>query len=144
MYNCDIALSSFPGVGNIRFSLRGITYQNNSLVNLEDIDEGRDALLCVTDLTACCRHYEMRSGCRVVLGNWYFPNGTRVSSIGLQWNMYRTTGWMVKGLHRRKGGVDGIYRCLIPDKAGANQNIYIGVYSAKTGELVHVLFLFNF
>ena len=144
MYNCDIALSSFPDVGNVRFSLRGITYQNNSLVTLEDIDEGDDGLVCVTDLTACCQHYEMRSGCSVVLGNWYFPNGTRVPSSAHQWNMYRTTGRMVKHLHRRKGGVDGIYRCLIPDKTGVNQNIYIGVYSANTGELVHVLFLFNF
>ena len=106
-------------------------------MTLEDISEGDDALLCVTDLTACCRR-PYTGYCGAGLGNWYFPNGTRVPSSGAQWDFHRTTGWMVKRLQRRRGGVDGIYRCLIPDKAGVNQNIYIGVYSANTGELVHV------
>ena len=109
-------------------------------MTLEDIGEGGDALLCITDLTACCRRPYTGTGyCgRVSLGNWYFPNGTRVLSSGVQWDFHRTTGWMVKRLQRRRGGVDGIYRCVIPDKAGVFQNIYIGVYSTNTGELVHV------
>ena len=137
---CDIGISSFSGVDNVRFALNGTTYQNNSLVTLEDIGEGRDALLCVTDLTACCRRPYTGTGyCGAsVLGNWYFPNGTRVVSSGNQWDFHRTSGWMVKTLHRRRGGVDGIYHCVIPDTTGVTQNIYIGVYSANTGELVHV------
>ena len=137
---CGISISSFPGVGNVKFSLRGTTYQNNSLVTLEDIGEGDDALLCVTDQTACCRPPFTGTGyCGAsTLGNWYFPNGTRVVSSSAQWEFHRTSGWMVKNLHRRRGGVDGIYRCVVPDKAGVTQNIYIGLYSANTGELVHV------
>ena len=41
-------------------------------------------------------------------------------------------------MNRRDGGVDGIYRCRIPVSLGtpiAYQNIYIGVYTASTGEL---------
>ena len=136
----DIGISSFSGVGNVRFALNGTTYQNNSLVTLEDIGEGDDALLCLTDLTACCQPpYTGIGYCEAhVLGDWYFPNGGRVPSSGNQWDFHRTSGWMVKTLHRRRDGVDGIYHCVIPDTTGVTQNIYIGVYSANTGELVHV------
>ena len=106
-------------------------------MTLEDIGEGDDALFCVTDLPACCRPLYIGTGYCVggSLGNWFFPNGTRVQSSGSQWDFHRTSGWMVKRLQRRRGGVDGIYHCEIPDKTGVIQNIYIGVYSANTGEL---------
>ena len=40
-----------------------------------------DALLCVTDLTACCiPPYTGEMGS--ALGNWFFPNETRVPSPG--------------------------------------------------------------
>ena len=45
---CDIGIPSVPGAGNVSFSLNGTTYQNNSLVTLENIGEGDDALLCLT------------------------------------------------------------------------------------------------
>ena len=68
------------------------------------------------------------------LGNWFFPNGTRVPSLGVGWDFYRTRGQMVVRMKRRRGGVEGIYRCEIPDAMNVNQTIYIGVYSASTGE----------
>ena len=37
-------------------------------------------------------------------------------------------------LNRRRGGEEGIYRCEIPDAMNVTQSIYIGVYSASTGE----------
>ena len=117
--------SSCPGV---RFSLNGITYQNNSIVFLEDIGEGGDGLLCLTDLTACCRPGSA-SGNRPVLGNWFFPNGSRVPSSGNQLDFHRTRGQSVVRLQRRRGGEDGIYRCEIPDAMNVIQTIYIGVYS---------------
>ena len=99
---------------------------------LEDIGEGDDALLCRTNYTACCRalYTDEMGG---VLGNWYFPNGTRVPSDSMH-DVYRTRGQMVVSIHRRRGGVEGIYRCEIPDTFGFIQIIYIGVYSANTGE----------
>ena len=107
-------------------SLRGTTYQNNSIVILEDIGEGDDALLCKTNQTACCRN--------PAIGNWFFPNGTRVSSSSNQWDFHRDRGQMVVRMHRRRGGVEGIYRCEIPDAVNVTQSLYIGVYSASTGE----------
>ena len=130
-YNNDI--SSFPGAGDVWFSLRGTTYRNNSIVFLEDIGEGDDALLCITNHTACCRRpYTGVNGS--VLGNWFFPNESRVPSSGDQWDFHRTRGQMVVRLHRRSGGEEGIYRCEIPDAMNVTQTIYIQVYSASTGE----------
>ena len=123
----------FPYAGDVWFSLNGTTYQNNSIVTLEDIGEGGDALLCVTDVTDCCRPFPDKA-----LGNWFFPNGTRVLSSGHQWDFHRTRGQSVIRLQRRRGGADGIYRCVIPvpqsDAEDVNQTIFIGVYTASTGE----------
>ena len=101
---------------------------------LEDIGDYDDALLCMTNRTACCR--PPYTGDMGAFGNWFFPNGTRVSSSGNQWDIYRTRGQMVVRMNRRRGGVEGIYRCEIPDAMNEIQTIYIGVYSASTGELL--------
>ena len=119
------------GAGDVWFSLDGTVYQNNSNVILEDIGEGDDVLFCVTNQTACCSsHYTGGHA----LGNWFFPNGTRVPSENKMWDFVRTRGQMMVHLHRRRGGVEGIYRCEIPDAMNVTQTIYIGVYSASTGE----------
>ena len=117
-------ISSCHGA-EVRFSLNGTTYQNNSLVTLGDIGESDDALLCITNLTACCR--------RPALGNWFFPNGTRVVSSGNQWDFHRTRDQMVVRMHRRRGGEDGIYHCVIPVTMSVDHIVYIGVYTASTG-----------
>ena len=127
-------ISSFPG--DIRFSLRGITYQNNSRVSLEGIGEGDDALLCITNQTTCCsRPYTGEMG--PAIGNWFFPNGTEVPSevvnatLGTHWDFYRDRGEMVVSMHRRRGGEHGIYRCEVPDAMNVTQAIYIGVYTGS-------------
>ena len=126
-------MSNFLGAGDVWFSLRNVMFQNNSNVILEDIGDGDDSLLCKTNLTACCRlPYTGEHGSSV--GNWFFPNGTIVPSNGAYRDFYRTRGHMVVGLNRRRGGVAGIYRCVIPDSMNIPQTIYIGVYTASTGE----------
>ena len=118
------------------FSLNGTTYQNNSIVTLEDIGEGDDALLCMTNLTACCGPGFMwlyKSG-------WFFPNGTTVASFG---DLYTTRDQMSIHLNRRRGGVEGIYRCDIPDATNVIQTIYIGVYTASTGEFYYLSILID-
>ena len=102
-------------------------------MTLENIGESDPALLCLTNATDCCvpPHTGTMGGVR---GNWYFPNGTRVPSSGPNWDFYRTRDHMVVLLHRRRGGVDGVYRCEIPDAMKVTQTIYIGVYTASTGE----------
>ena len=37
-------------------------------------------------------------------------------------------------LHRRRGGVTGVYSCKIPDDNGVMQILYVGVYT-NTGKL---------
>ena len=130
----DICISSIPAA-----VLRDRPYQNNSIVMLEDIGKGDDALLCITNYTACCRPEDTgRTG--TVLGNWFFPNRTRVPSDTVnetsdeEWDFYRTRGQMVVHLNRRRGGVEGIYRCVIPAAMNVTQTKYIGVYSTSTGE----------
>ena len=124
-------LSSFPGEGDVLFSLKGTTYQNNSIVILEDIGEGGDALLCKTNLTACCRTSDTGEMGNA-LGNWFFPNGSRVPNSKSQSPFSRSRGKMAVHLQHRRGGVEGIYRCVIPDAMNVTQTIYIGVYSAST------------
>ena len=87
------------------------------------------------NLPACCQPLHGSA-----LGNWYFPNATRVPSNmdhinkHLTWDIYRTRGQMVVYMHRRRGGEKGIYRCEIHDSMNVNQNIYIGVYTVGSGE----------
>ena len=130
----DIHIIFLPGAGDVWFSLRGTTYQNNSCVKLEDIGEGDDtALLCMTNLIACCRApYTGENGTGI--GNWYFPNGTEVPSSGTLEDFHRTRNQSVVLLNRRRGGEEGIYRCEIPDSMNVAQTIYIGLYTAGTGE----------
>ena len=85
----------------------------------------------------CCGRTQ--SPGRKVLGDWYYPNGTGVPNKiinvqNLQWDFYRTRGPSVVRMLRRRGGVTGIYRCEIPDAAGVNQTMYIGLYAENTGE----------
>ena len=121
----------FSGTGEgVRFWLRGTTYQNNSLVTLEEIGEWEDALFCVTDQPACCRPPYYTGA----IGNWLFPNGSGIPSSLGQWDFFRTRGQMIVNMHRRRGGVNGIYSCLIPDARNVIPTIYIGVYTADTGE----------
>ena len=120
--------------GDVWFSLNGITYQNNSLVILEDIGESHNALLCMTNFSGCCN--QPRSENRSALGNWYLPNGSRVPSMNAneQSDFYRDRGQSVVRMNRRRGGEEGIYRCEIPDSMNVKQIIYIGVYATHSGE----------
>ena len=119
-------------------------------MSLEDIgDNDTLALLCVTDLAACCRSPESSGP----IGDWFYPNGTAVPNFSFEindqpplmmWELYRNRGPSVVRMIRRRGGESGIYRCVIPDTTGVNQNIYIGVYTASTGEwYMYTTFLFN-
>ena len=112
----------------VRFSLNGTTYQNNSIVTLEDIGEGDNALRCITDLTACCQPPYTDSIGQQALGNWWFPNGSRFPSSGVRWDFHRTRGQSAILLQRSRNGEEGIYSCTIPDAMNITQTIYIGVY----------------
>ena len=129
----SVNIQTFTGASDVWFSLNGTTYQNNSCVTLEDIGVGDNGLRCKTNLTACCKPpYTGENGS--AMGNWFFPNGTKVPSAGAWWDFHRTRGHMVVLLHRTRGGEEGIYHCEIPDSRSVTQTIYIGLYSAGNGE----------
>ena len=134
---CLSTAHTFSGTKDVWFSLNGTTYQNNSIVALEDIGEGDDALLCVTNQITCCGLGFMW----LYTNTWFFPNGTGVPSIG---DFYRSRGQMSVHLNRRRGGVEGIFRCEILDSMNVIQTIYIGVYIASTGEFYMYNTLFSY
>ena len=116
--------------------MNGAVTPNHGFVLLDNIGEGDDALLCLTDQPACCRPpYTGAMG--LAIGNWFFPNGTRVPSSGSQWGLHRTRGQMLVSLHRRRGREDGVYRCEIPDAMDVIQTLYVGLYTNTTGECMY-------
>ena len=123
-------LSLPTDAGEVGFTFKGATYQNNSLVTVEDVGEGDNTLHCMTDNAFCCRSPYGQSA----VGNWYFPNGTRVASTGMHWDFHRTRGQSAVRLQRRRGGENGVYSCVVPDAMNVTQTIYIGVYTRNTGE----------
>ena len=88
---------------------------------LEDIGDGDDALLCMTNLTPCCQSPNEEK--------WVFLNGTGVFP---SWDFNRTRGRMLVRLNHGRVGVEGIYCCEITDSTNVTQTIYIGVYTANT------------
>jgi len=111
--------------------LNGAIVPNHGFVLLDNIGEYRESLLCLTDLTACCK--SDYTGGRGHLGHWFFPNETMVPNMGDQWDFFRTRGQMMVLMHHRRGGVNGIYHCDIPDQTENPRRLYVGVYTANTG-----------
>ena len=110
-------------------------------MTLKDIGENDTALLCTTNLTACCRSGDGLT----VLGQWFFPNRTEVYSSNYSSDLYRDRGRMVVRMKRRRGGVEGIYCCEIPDSMNVTKIMYIGVYNTSTGEcqFLYTIILFQ-
>ena len=108
----------------VKFMLHNQTYLNNSVVAIDDIGEGDNALLCVTDNTECCSNR---------VGQFYYPDNTTVSFSGTN-SLYRNRGPHVVRLNRKNNVLSptGIYRCEIPDANGDMQDVYIDI----TGNLL--------
>ena len=75
------------------------------------------------------------------IGVWYYPNGTEVPSFDGSINdqsaprpvfSKRFNGQIA--LARRDGlaGVEGLYKCIIPDETGVNQTLVVGAYRDST------------
>ena len=112
--------------------MNGAIIPNHGFTLLNSIRESSNSLLCVTDNTACCARDQVPG--RGILGDWYYPNGTLVPNNADGLDFYRNRGPSVVRLNRRRGGMTGIYYCEIPDTTGVDQTMYIGVYTANTGE----------
>ena len=109
---------------SVKLMLRNQTYLNNSIVAINDIGEGENALLCVTDNPDCCKPPNGDTS----QGEFYYPDNTAVGFSSTN-SLYRNRDTQVVRLNRRNGtpSTTGIYRCEIPDSTGRNQRLYINI-----------------
>ena len=65
-----------------------------------------------------------------MIGTWYYPNGTEVSRVESSPLYSNNTPTGQIGLLRRGGlaGIQGLYRCVIPNEEGVDQTLYAAAY----------------
>lgn len=100
---------------------------NHSYVNLSlvgNASDGSDSVQCHTDLSTCCSSDSNSSG-------WFPPKGQRMG------NIFETPGDQQINLHR--GGMSGIYYCLIPVDGGTEEGerVYVGLYDEGGEEMTN-------
>ena len=118
--HCLLA-QTFPYV-----SFKGHTLANHSYVDLSLVGNGgrgSDSVQCHTDLSTCCRRTDGPHR-----GDWYFPNGTRLSFAGGS-DTYEVRISKGVDLRRRANKKNGIYRCGIPTvRHATGDTVYVGLY----------------
>ena len=122
-----MCLSCTTGIG---LTLNNVQYTNNSVVNITDIGTGSAALICTTTNQACCLSTDG--------SHWYFHDGSAVQRTSTTYYRTRTVYNGIVGtvrLNRNPGATTtGVFRCDIRDASGGLQSIYVGIYTATTGE----------
>ena len=122
-----MCLSCTTGIG---LNLNGVQYTNNSVVTITDIGTGSAALICTTTASYCCLSTDG--------SHWYFPDESQVQRTGTTYYRTRTIAALGGGtvvLHRNPGATTtGVFHCDIPDASGDLQSLYVGIYTATTGE----------
>ena len=104
------------------FELNGVVYPNNSLINISDIGEGDQALLCKTNKAECCGVPPNR------FGEFYYPHGVVVPIKNEEQPFFRDRGNQQVRLNRRNQGTSsptGKYCCEIPDHSNEEQKIFV-------------------
>ena len=113
-------------------SFRGESLANHSYVNLSLVNNtASGSVQCHTDLGTCCT-----SAQGIHIGDWYFPNGSRLQLGGGDIFRFRATQRVY--LRRRNDGTaSGIYHCSIPTVAVHDDNdpsvreyVYVGLYDS--------------
>ena len=113
-------------LAGVWLSLNGTDIANNSYVDINDIGRGdnRNGLQCHTNNTDCC------NGSTATGSNWYFPDGTRVESPGIDSSyFFRLRGPSVVHLRRRQTTPTerGRFRCQVSNAANISQTIYVNI-----------------
>ena len=122
----------------------GETIPSDSFVDLDDVlniasgahpsNNDPRALVCLTDLEDCC------AVPRTVRGDWYFPDGTTVGSVGGDPRFLANRGandgtnqGSVR-LFRRYSTPPGRghFHCELPNAANVNQIIYVNICEFST------------
>ena len=96
-------------------------------MEISDIGSTDDsALLCHTN-------FPPPSGSTTSGGDWFAPDGTRVSGTDVP-GVTRTRDPMVVRLWRTSGTPpEGMYRCTIEDATSTFQIVYVGLYNTGEG-----------
>ena len=123
---CYCVLLATSGV---YLSLKGAYLANNSYVDVDDIGEDENALICHTNKTGCCHYYDDRAG------EWYFPNGSSVQTrdgnrySGLTEYFYRNRGESIVRLNRYGNSPleRGHFYCELPDANDVNKTLHVNI-----------------
>ena len=120
-----VCLSCATGIG---LTLNSVQYTNNSVVNITDIGTGSAALICTTTRLGCCLSSDG--------SHWYFPDGSLVQRTATTYYRTRTNfgGGTIRLNRNPEATTTGIFRCDILDASGDLQSLYVGIYTATTGE----------
>ena len=126
VYFCGELVFSLSLSLAVSFFLGDRFYGNNSIVNLIDIDEGSQALFCISNHSYSNRNFQR---------DWYFPNGSIVQPSNSAAKFYRRKDHSVVRLHRRSDTLMpiGVFHCHI-EANGMIQDIYVGVYPLNSGK----------
>ena len=116
-------VNPYVNVIGVYFEFNGTVHLNNSAIPLLGIGEGDHALQCKTNKEECCKTLPNR------FGDFYYPDGTKVSNFNSENGLYRNRGQKVINLNRRVGFIlpTGKYRCEIPDADNVKQSIFINL-----------------
>ena len=116
-----------------------MSYGDGDTVLLSDIGEGENGLMCTTTQTDCCG--QNADGVLVPderRGEFYYPDGTTmVPTRGVAGSdgLFRGRGYQFISLQRLSTAMmnppTGRYRCDIPDRNGASQNMSINIGEYK-------------
>ena len=115
---------------DVYLSLNGTVIPNRGYVEISGIGSYDDsALLCHTNNPP--PPGSVNSG-----GNWFAPNGTRVSLNDVP-GFTRNRGPMVVRLKRTSGyPQEGVFICTIRDADYIYQMVYVGLYNAGGGKMI--------
>ena len=118
-------------------------YDNNTIVSIRDIGEGRKALLCIFD---CCKDASVPRPMR----EWHFPNGSTVSRNDAGHSFYRDRGPSIVRLNQRYNATSptGIFSCIIPSFITESNEImtstiHIGIYDTGQGNMFIFCLMLN-
>ena len=93
---------------------------HGSVISIESIGEGDDALICRTINQQCCRGTTKR-------GEWYYPSNAKVPTMGENQRFYRNRsndGEVILNQRQNRALTSpGLYCCVIPDST-----VFCGIY----------------
>ena len=126
---------TFPYVSFMNQTLANHSYVDLSLVG-SDVS-GSDSVQCHTDMGTCCSGAQGSHR-----GDWYFPNGDRVSFADENDVIIESRVAQRVDLRRKSDSSTqtGIYRCDIPTNAvhhstdySVRDTVYVGLYHQQQG-----------